>query len=212
MICDSHIHIGTFEDLYFDPLEIGKMLSELGIKSWAVSSTSACDEPFNQDKIIKELNIIKKAYPDKTKIVIWLIPGQEKDYDFIKKYEKNFFISAFKIHPYGQYWEDTQIRNVFSLCSEKNKPLLIHTGGNDESDPTRYTLFCRQFPDVKVILAHGRPFKSAETVLREYDNTYVDTAYMPLEDIKKFYLSEFKHRIFFGTDFPLDKHFFPIFL
>ena len=207
MLCDAHVHIGRYKEFYFDPLQTMKELSGLGAVSWAVSSTSTLTEPFNQNQIINELKLILKDYPAQTRIVIWLTPGQERDAAAIKKYENSLPVSAFKIHPYYHNWNDEQITGAFILAENKNKPLIIHTGGSDESDPLRFMRFCEKFKGVKTVLAHGRPCGNTMEVMKRCGNVFADTAFMPVQDVKRLY-GKFKGRILFGTDFPIGKYYY----
>ena len=44
MICDSHIHVGQFRDIYTSPEELVSFLDKVGVEKFAVSSTSIWEE------------------------------------------------------------------------------------------------------------------------------------------------------------------------
>lgn len=48
MICDSHMHLGQYYDLYTTPKELDAFLEKVGIDAIAVSSTTTCEENFEK--------------------------------------------------------------------------------------------------------------------------------------------------------------------
>lgn len=209
-ICDFHVHVGQFKGLYFSPAEIVKKLKKLGISRWAVSSTSTCDRDFNFEKVKQEILEMMALAPEQTLPVLWISPEMLEASKDLKKYDILPFV-AFKIHGISHKWDPKgkSLRRVFHIARERNIPLLIHTGGSPDTESGVYAVVCSQFPDVIVILAHGRPVNQAITVMKRCQNTRVDTAFMPIEDIKQIVASGLSDRILFGTDFPIDKYFYP---
>lgn len=87
-------------------------------------------------------------------------------------------------------------------------PVLVHTGGHPRSYAGRYYNICEEFPDVKVILAHARPLRGALKILKELPNVFADTAFLPVEDGEQIISKVGMDKLIFGTDFPIQKHFF----
>ena len=57
MICDSHIHVGQFRDVYTSPEELVAFLDDVGVDKFAVSSTSIWEEDY--DKVLHEITGIQ---------------------------------------------------------------------------------------------------------------------------------------------------------
>ena len=55
-------------------------------------------------------------------------------------------------------------------------------------------------------MAHGRPIEETILVMESCSNTFVDTAFMPVEYIQMLIQRGFKHRILWGSDYPIIKY------
>lgn len=95
------------------------------------------------------------------------------------------------------------------MAGNNNLPLLIHTGGRPEAEPLQFERFIKDYSEVKTILAHGRPIDQACEIIKRYSNAYVDTAFMPIEDINFLIETGLKNKIIFGSDYPIDSYFHP---
>ena len=54
-------------------------------------------------------------------------------------------------------------------------------------------------------MAHGRPIDETISVMKQCPNTFVDTAFMPTENILSLVNEGFVKRILWGTDYPIIK-------
>lgn len=72
MLIDSHIHVGQFYDLYFSPDYISKVMTDVGVDYYAVSSTSMCEE--NYPKVLEELRYLLKKDGNKVLPIMWVTP------------------------------------------------------------------------------------------------------------------------------------------
>ena len=52
MLIDTHIHVGQFFNLYFDPSAVHELMKHLDVDYYAVSSTTQCEE--NYPKVLSE--------------------------------------------------------------------------------------------------------------------------------------------------------------
>lgn len=86
---------------------------------------------------------------------------------------------------------------------------MFHTGGWRGSNAIQFYKFCREFPEVTFILAHGKPISQTLTVLKGAKNAYVDNSFMAIESMKMICDAGLSDRILFGTDFPIMKTFWP---
>ena len=92
---------------------------------------------------------------------------------------------------------------------DRGLPLLIHTGHTPGTEASVYYDLCKQFDKLTVILAHGRPVTQAIGVMKDCKNVLVDTAFMPVADIRQILDQLGNQRILFGTDFPVDAYYYP---
>jgi len=209
-VCDVHIHVGKFHDRYFSPGDIVKQCQKIGLKKIAVSSTSTCDHNFNFNIVLDELQELKQLAPQKILPVLWITPTMLRKSPDLNKYDKIPY-AMLKVHGFVNNWapEGKMLQRVFAISRERDLPLLIHTGGREKSEAGVYMRLCREFNDLKVILAHGRPITQALDVIKACDNVFVDTAFMPLSDMKILVDSGFTHRVVYGSDMPINRLFYP---
>lgn len=209
MLIDSHIHIGQFNDIYFDPVKVANNLKKLGVKKCLVMSTSTMSTIFDYSRVKQELVLIKQSAPDETILGLWVIPEIVKQGKLKEYLDLDYKI--IKIHPYAHRWnvKGRAIRKVFEFAGEKKLPVIIHTGGCTESDAGSFLNICKWFSEIQIVLAHGRPIDQALKVLEKCENTFVDTAFMPLNDIKRLVKCGLEEKIIFGSDYPMDTYFYP---
>ena len=86
---------------------------------------------------------------------------------------------------------------------------MFHTGGWRGSNAIQFYKFCREYPEVTFILAHGKPISQTLTVLKGAKNAYTDSSFMAIESMKLICDAGLSDRILFGTDFPIMKTFWP---
>jgi len=208
-ICDSHVHVGKWSDgFHFTPADVSNNLSKLGLRKWAVSSTSTVDEDYEQVK--SEFNALLVSSPEQVVPLLWVTPEMVNRSEDFSLYSDIPF-RGFKIHRYANEWDLTgrQIKTLMGAARLKRIPVLIHTGWTPESEAGNFGGICNEFEDVRIILAHGRPLDQTIKVMGDNANIYVDTAYMTEEDIGELSQTLGNDRILFGTDFPLDEYFYP---
>lgn len=208
-ICDSHVHVGRFgENQYFSPEIVGQTLLGLGLKKWVVSSTSTVDNDF--PLVVEELNRLINISPTKTVPILWVTPEMVSFSKDLSYYLNQLHFFGFKIHPFTENWEKNidKLNTVFEIAQALSFPILIHTGWTPESNASKFNSIIKLFSDVKTVLAHGRPIEQASKVLSSNENAFVDTAFMPMKDIKKLSDDGFSDRILFGSDFPIERYFY----
>ena len=119
-----------------------------------------------------------------------------------------------KLHPDIQAFalDSPESFALCRLCSEKNVPILIHTGDKryDFSNPNRLLPLLNEFPNLTVIGAHlggWSVWEEACDKLSDRPNLYVDTSstfpfYSP-EKAKELILRWGADRVLFGSDYPM---------
>ncbi len=208
-LCDSHVHVGHFtQQIYFSPVDVVKQLNLLRIQRWVVSSTSTTCNSYHIAQ--KELSELLSLAEHKALLQLWVVPEMLE----CSKNLTHYFALPFqglKIHPYRDKWDPfgKELYRVFEIALDRHLPILIHTGVDQSCEAGVFRNICEQFPDVTTILGHGRPIEQTLPIIHDLPNVWVDTAFMPIEDIQTIILSGEENKIVFGSDFPLDEFFYP---
>ena len=206
-ICDCHVHYGQFRDDFYDPKQIVQWFEELGIDKvgiMPVGTSWDCD--FNRDQKTLSSLPVERFVP-----YLWVSPEMVDADPTFKRYDALHY-KVIKIHAYAiKEWDKIpdKIRTVIEVAYKKGVPVMFHTGGWRGSNAIQFYKFCREYPEVTFILAHGRPISQALTVLKGAKNSYVDSSFIPNEDIKLICDAGLSDKILFGTDFPIMKTFWP---
>lgn len=216
---DYHIHIGQFNEVYYDALEIFNAIetnfSETGVSEVYFSSTSSCRDDVELSKIEEETAYALefKSQILTVKPYLWFVPKYAREKISVKSAMKTFDYVGFKLHPFAQKWNLENpihkkcLEDIFEYASENKKLILIHSG-IDESNPLHFEQFFKNFPDAKVILAHSNPPETVANLVNKYKNVFCDTAYAEKKNLKTVLQKiEDKSKILFGTDFPLTNYF-----
>ena len=206
-ICDSHVHYGNFRDEIYDENSIVKYFDDLEIEKVGLMPTSPNWE-LNQ---IYNTNSIDRFPRDKYVHYLWVSPDMIDSDSTLETFNLSRF-KVLKIHAYAQKeWclMSEKIRLVIQVAYRNDIPVMFHTGGWRGSNAIQFYKYCREFPEVKFILAHGRPFSQTLTILKGTKNTYVDNSFMMNDSLKLLCDNGFSDRILFATDFPIMKSFWP---
>lgn len=210
MLIDTHIHVGQFNNQYFSAAYVSKLMSDVGVDYYAVSSTSMCEEDY--PKVLDELNQLISIDGNKVLPVMWITPEGLKG-NIAWFLESDIKWRCIKVHPElnPNDWEPMgeQFAEIMDIATEMHLPILIHTGNKECCYCGRYKKLIEQHPNNTFILAHGRPIEDTISILSTFHNAFVDTAFMPIEDIKKLIDLELSNRILWGTDMCIPQYFFP---
>lgn len=206
-ICDCHVHFGQFKEDYYSPEQVKTWFDQLGIdKIGIMPIRTNIKIDLDRDQKIMSSMPREKFIP-----YLWMTPGMY-DLDKTLSLYDALKYKAIKIHAYAQEeWHEMpqKIQGIIKVAYEKNVPVMFHTGGWRGSNAIQFYKFCREFQEVTFILAHGRPISQTLTVLKGAKNVYVDSSFLPIENIKLICDAGLSHRIIFGSDFPIMKTFWP---
>jgi len=132
-------------------------------------------------------------------------------------------LRGIKLHPPHQYFhvnaylDDPSLRGlatVYEKCIEYGVPVMIHTGTsifprarNKYGDPLDIDDVIVDFPDLKIIVAHGgRPLwmDTAWFLLRRSSHVYLDVSSIPPRSLLTYFpwLEKVADRAMFGSDWP----------
>lgn len=206
MICDSHIHIGQFYDIYTNPEELADFLHTTGVDVVAISSTTTCEG--NYKKVLTEIKEFTTIFQGLVIPVLWITP------EFLKFKEILHFMMScginwrcIKVHPQlsPEEWYPTSdnYKKVVELAKFIKGPILIHTGVVKNCHPCQIMPLFQKYNEQIFIMAHGRPIEETISVLNTCSNTMVDTAFMPIEHVQLLVAKGHTHRILWGSDYPI---------
>lgn len=130
-------------------------------------------------------------------------------------------IRGIKIHPPHQAISPAAYRDgfrpqaiLYEECSARGVPVMIHTGTSifkgarsRLGDPMPIDDVCVDYPDLKIILAHGgRPLWMDECffLLRRHANVYLDISSIPPASLVRYFprIEEVASKTMFGSDWP----------
>jgi len=215
---DSHVHIGQYEDVYYDPFEIMDIVMSAGMEAMSFSTTSSCRENILYPEIEKEITAFLSGISYSAETVrpfFWFIPDYINQNITIENAFNVIPYKGIKIHPFAHIWNFDDLRhietlhNLFDYADRHCLPVLIHTGHSEVDRADRFERFIREYHSTKCILAHCRPLDTTIEMLKKYDNVYCDTAFTTETELRTIVFAGFEKRIIFGSDFPIT-HFFRI--
>ena len=205
---DFHVHTGHFKGkLYFSPEEVAEGMKALHVERYYFSSTSTGSVPFSE--VRHEIESLVDLSGGRAVPFLWVSPEMLEHSPDLGSY---FFceFAGIKIHGYHHDWNPNgkPLRRVLSIARDKVLPVMFHTGGCERSDAGVYMNICREFPSVKIILAHGRPIDECVAVMKECPNAWADTAFMSVNSIVKFRDEGLISRVLWGSDFPVMRYYY----
>ena len=210
MLIDSHIHVGQFTSFYISPNDISQLMDKIGVSRYAVSSTTICDEDY--PKVLSEIQELIQLDGEKVLPIMWITPEGLKG-NIAWFLESDIPWRCLKIHPelHPDDWpsDGNLMIEVIDIARELSLPLLIHTGNKDCCHANKYEALYQNNPDITFILAHGRPNIEAIRLAKQYDNVFVDSAFMPIYEMQTFLDNHISNKLLWGTDMCIPKHFFP---
>lgn len=209
MIIDNHVHVGWYSDGYHSPLEVWRSLKDAGVNSAVVSSTSTCAELYHN--ILTEFyQLFSIAGKEKICPVLWLTPTMLlKDWPLKKLLKSRIEWRGIKLHYVSHtLWSRTPWlvdKTINVARGLGNVPVLLHTGDWDSCHAGVFENVIAANTDLKFVLAHGRPIDETINLMKIFTNVWTDTAFMPIEDIKKLVNVGLTNKVLFGSDLPINK-------
>ena len=213
MLIDNHVHTGFFKGQYFSAEDVWNEIQSAEIDSFVLAPMSASFRGFHKEAI-REVRTMQRLSKGRCIPLLWVAPFMFKpsgEYVLRELLHSGIEWKGMKIHYYMHpEWDHnkTLAAKAFELARQKHWPVLAHTGGSPECEAGVFKSIALAYPDLTIVLAHGRPIDEAIDVLIHCPNTMVDTAFMPQEDQKLLVDSGFADRMLFGTDIPINKYYY----
>ena len=210
MIIDNHVHVGWFTDGYHTPKEVWNSEMAAGINGMVVASTSTCAELYKD--VCRELRELKRLGGGSVHPVLWLTPRMLKvKYALPYMLHSKIQWQGVKIHSEAHpEWAHNKalLDKALNVARNLDVPILVHTGNFSSCHARLFKDVIAENSDLTFVLAHGRPINETIEILQCYHNVYVDTAFMPMTDLKELIAEGLSDRILFGTDAPINKVFY----
>lgn len=202
---DNHVHVGWYSDGYHNPLDMWQSEKDAGFDDIVVSSTSTCAELYKL--VVREMNELIKVGGSHIHPLLWVTPRMMKTWGIRYMLHSKIRWQGLKMH-WGAhrewYYNRKLVYRALEIARDKNIPVLLHTGGSKECEPKVFEEIIIQYSDLNFVLAHGRPIEQTVEVLGLCVNAYVDTAFMPVEDVLILIEKGYLDRILFGSDAPIN--------
>ncbi|MEM2929991.1 MAG: amidohydrolase family protein [Thermoproteota archaeon] len=210
-IVDAHAHLGydyVFEhDFNLQDLLTGIERNDIDISIVQPGITFDLETVVKQHNDIAELS---KKMPGRIFGVANPNPHlpRSKYREELERCVKDMGFVGVKIHPFAHAVNPNGStgRSVFEAALELKIPVMIHTGsGIPWSLPSMLMPIAREFPKLKIILAHSGGNLFAEEALLiagTHPNIYLETSWTPSSAIHRFSKVLGPNRIMFGSDHP----------
>lgn len=213
MIIDNHVHVGWYSDGYHSPLEIWNSLQQAGVDSAVVSSTSTCAELYHNIKT-EFYQLFSIAGRGNICPILWLTPDMLfKGWPLKKLLKSKIEWRGIKLHYISHpRWSQhpCMVEEALEIArSLGNVPVLLHTGEWENCHAGVFKPLVTANSDLNFVLAHGRPVEETIHLMKAFSNVWTDTAFMPVEDIKRLKEVSLSERVMFGSDAPINKIYFP---
>ena len=214
MVIDNHVHVGWYSDGYHSPLEIWRFLKEAGVDAAVVSSTSTCAELYHNVKT-EFYQLFSIAGKEHIYPILWLTPdmllkGWPLKKLLISKIEWRGIKLHYISHPLWSKMPGLVDKALDIARNLGNVPVLLHTGGWENCHAGVFGPVIAANPDLKFVLAHGRPIDETINLMKNQTNVWTDTAFMPIENIIKLKEENLSERVLFGSDAPINRIYFPL--
>ena len=217
---DYHVHIGQFNEIYYDALELFELIESVSeqtkITEIRYSSTSSCRDDAELKGVEEEIAYAQsyKSNILTTKPYLWFIPKYAEQNISVESAATSFDYCGIKLHPAGQNWDETNeehlkaLHQIFAWADDKKKSVLIHCGTQKCDLPSRFEPFFAEYKNAQVILAHSNPVRETAEMVNKYKNVFCDTACISQKSLTELKMKiNDRTKILFGSDFPVSHYF-----
>ena len=203
-IIDSHLHIGNISDTEIvTPAHVKEFLTSMGVDNGLVMPVALRG---GNDDWKKHRTLYKESIAVGFNVALYVNTQMLAQSEDLAKFLILPF-KALKIHPDAVVFSSQQIEQVCSIAEKNRLPLMIHTGADESCHCERFRPFIKNHPKLIFVLCHARPSEEAFSMMREFSNLWIDTAFLPFNDWAANISKDIEDRIMFGTDFPVNRWF-----
>lgn len=210
---DSHVHLGWYVDRYHALDVVTVALRDAGIDTIAVSSTSTCAEEY--EFVISEMLWLQEEWGENVFPLFWITPGMLNSGCVDILWDADIKWKGLKMHWHANpefYHDPSLMKQLMKDNRFAELPILLHTGEFPVCHAAVFEQNLTNYPERTFILAHGRPIGETEKLIEAYQNAYVDTAFMAVNDIVRLVNQGLSDKILWGSDCPINEHVYPQFV
>ncbi len=226
---DAHVHIGQWKQKYFTAKNVFSTLIDSGKIGCNFMSTTSC-KPLHFENHKEIIDLYKKVKEEilnaiKTTLSInsnkhvfyanpyyWVVPLFHKNgITFEQVFDEVPEYKGLKIHPKAHNWNpeikerENLLTKVFEFAQKKKLPIIFHTGSSESDDPILFEKWFKNYPTVKVTLAHCKNLKSIINLFDKYPQLNGDISFIPKENFDYLISNGYCDRLIYGSDFPINK-------
>ena len=237
MIIDVHTHLSTRQQwgrIFLEVIESGRAghgtldLNVTPERHWAAMEEASRAVVFGINSIALGMNTpnddiaaYANAHPEKIIGFMSVDPNDPDALDEIDRCVKDLGLKGIKMSPVYQHYHPCaeHARRVHARAEELGLPILTHAAFHvipdtpmEWANPLLYDPVAREFPDLKIILAHvGLPWSTdAMVMIRKHPNVYADISgavslrpWWGYQALTACHENSVMHKLLFGSDFPI---------
>ena len=222
MIIDSHVHIGELGGFHMKPEHVIHSMEKYGVDYSLVSSGTAVEfdeqhgslpEDWPYDQYSANLPTVEMArqYDGRIGVAVWCKPHTEGVNARLLRLldEGCAYIKALKIHPYHSMMpvNAPQMQPYLRLAAERRIPMVVHSAGDEWSQPRYVYEAAKAFPDVTFVMVHmGLCTDNTQAIelIGSLPNLYGDTTWVRPEAALRLVKKYGAEKLLFGSDNPID--------
>ena len=200
-IYDSHLHMGYLSETQMVcPSEVYDFIRNHNVDGGAIMPMAKCG---GYDDLVFHQKLYDTAFSLGFDLLLYV------NHQVLSKLINGTFsvkrFCGMKIHPDAVPFTDDEIMRVAHVAMSNNIPLLIHTGSKDSCNSSRFEYVINKYPKQIFVLCHARPAVEAFYLMEKYMNVWIDTSFLPFDDLSRHLAGDNVDRILFGSDFPANR-------
>ena len=237
MIIDVHTHLSTRDQwgkLFLEAFYAGRTdYSEIDMevtpdRHWREMETASRAIVFGINSIALEMNTpnndiaaYARTHPDEIIGFMSVDPNAPDALDEIDRCAEDLGLRGIKMSPVYQHYDPNgdKARRVHRRAEELGLPILTHAAYHvisntpmEWANPLLYDPVAREFPRLKIILAHiGLPwYTDAMVMIRKHPNVFADISggvplrpWLGYQALSMCHENGVIHKLLFGSDFPI---------
>ena len=235
MIVDIHTHLSTLQEwgpeftqrISADSTRTGVDLDVSPERHWKAMASVDKAIVFGINALPLQMNTpndkiaaYANAHPDKIIGFASIDPHQPDAMAELERCSSELNLRGIKMSPVYQQFHpcDPKAARIHRRAEELGLPILTHAAflglpqaPMEWANPLHYDAVAREFPELKIILAHcGLPWSvDAMVVVRKHPNVYTDISGFPIyptwtaRTLAMFHEFGLMHKLLLGSDFPI---------
>lgn len=208
MIIDAHSHLG-YSQIFSAGVTEEQLLATMttnGIDASLVMPAAGAEPVATHDAIAE----LSQSQPNRIFGMVSMTPliGREAYQHEARRCVHEFDFKAIKLHPQAHAVSPSlEVSDVvFETAAELGVPVMVHTGtGAPFALPSLLIRRAREYPDLKIVLAHaGFAVYSEEALIAAEvcENIYLEPTWCIAGDIRRMVKTLGPERVMFGGDLP----------